>query len=451
LTVRDALAETPPVPRVSRRRFLAALAAAACRPSPSRAPGHVAGDSTLATDELAALAAAYLRAGAGLGRRDFPAAVAAFRDALAINRGDAALAYQIASALAQAGEHAQAIAALERLAGSALVPQARDFPGLPEGALARLHARAREALPETRSAVAHTLAERDLIPEGVAHDPRTDTLFVGSIYKRKVVAVDARGGARDFVAASDDLDSPLGMKVDVATRTLWFAAPALPNMRGFTDAVRGRAAVVAADADTGRIRARYPRTTPGPHLLNDLVVAPGGAVYVTDSEAGEVLRLDPATGEFTVVIPAGEVYYPNGVALSDDGGTLFVADFVRGLTGVRTGSGERFIVAHPRGAATHGFDGLYYHRNALIGVDNGVAQGRIVRMELAPTHDQITAVDVVEAGHPAFEIPTTGTIVGEDLVYVANSQLRSFDGDSIWPPERLQPVQLLRVPLKAPA
>lgn len=433
------------MPRVSRRRFLAA--AAACRPTPSRAPGHVAGDSPLAADELAALAAAYLRAGAGLGRRDFSAAAAAFRDALAINRGDAALAYHLASALAQAGEHAQTIAALEQLAGSDLVPQARDFPGLPADALARLHARAREALPPTRSAVVHTLDERDLIPEGIAHDRQRDTLFVGSIYKRKIVAVDAQG-VRDFVAARDDLDGPLGMKVDAGT--LWFAAPALPNMRGFTDALRGRAAVFAVDTDTGRVRARYPRSTPGPHLLNDLVVAPGGALYVSDSEAGELLRLDPATGEFTVVIPAGEIFYPNGVALSDDGRTLFVADFVRGLTGVRTDSGERFIVAHPRGAHTHGFDGLYFHRGALIGVDNGVAQGRVVRMELAPTHDRITRVDILEAGHPAFDIPTTGTIVGDDLVYIANSQLRSFDGDAIWPPERLQPVQLLRVPL-APA
>lgn len=68
-------------------------------------------------------------------------------------------------------------------------------------------------------------------------------------------------------------------------------------------------------------------------------------------------------------------------------------------------------------------------------------------MELAPTADRITRVDELEAGHPAFEIPTTGTIVGDDLVYVANSQLRSFDGDAIWPQERLQPVKLLRVPL----
>jgi sugar lactone lactonase YvrE len=439
------------VQRPSRRSFLTALAALACRPAPTRAPGHVAEDSPLSADELAAIAAAYLRAGAGLGRRDFAAAATAFREALAINRGDVALDYQIASALAQAGQHDQAIAALEPVVTrTALVPQARDFPGLPADALARLQALARANLPPTRSAVAFTLPERDLIPEGIAHDPQSGSLFVGSIYKRKLVRVAADGTIGDFVAPRDDLDGPLGMKVDVARRTLWVAAPALPNMRGFTEAMRNRAAVLAFDVDSGQLRARHARTTPGPHLLNDLALTPDGTLFVSDSEAGEVLRLDPATGEFTAVIPPGEVYYPNGVALSDDARTLFVADFVRGLTGVRLDSGERFIVAHPRGAFTHGFDGLYYHRGALIGVDNGVAQGRIVRLELAPTHDRITRVDVLEAGHPAFEIPTTGTVVGDHLVYIANSQLRSFDGDTIWPDERLQPIQLLRVPL-APA
>lgn len=398
-------------------------------------------------DELAALAAAYLRAGDAFGRADFAAATAAFRDALAINRGEAALEYHIAATLSRSGAPDQAIAALERLtARSALIPQPRDFPQLPAETLARLQARARGNLPPTRSAVAFTLDERDLIPEGIAHDPRTDTLFVGSIYKRKIVAVAADGRVQDFVAPRDDLDAPLGMKVDAARRTLWVAAPAVPSMRGFTESLRNRAAVFAFDLDSGELRARHPRTTPGPHLLNDLVVA-GDALYVTDSEAGEVLRLDPATGEYTVVIPAGEVNYANGVALSDDGRTLFVADFVRGLTGVRLDSGERFILAHPRGASTHGFDGLYYRRGALIGVDNGAAQGRIVRLALAPEHDRITAVDVLEAGHPAFDIPTTGTIVGDHLVYIANSQLRSFDGGVIWPHERLQPVQLLRVPL----
>ncbi len=104
-------------------------------------------------------------------------------------------------------------------------------------------------------------------------------------------------------------------------------------------------------------------------------------------------------------------------------------------------------VALPR-LFTHGFDGLYYREGALIGVDNGAGQGRVVRLHLSPTRDAVVRIEVLEAGHPSFRIPTTGAIVGDDLIYIANSQLRSFTDDKIWPPERLVPVELLRLSLR---
>ena len=42
--------------------------------------------------------------------------------------------------------------------------------------------------------------------KGIAHDPASGTFFVGSIYKRKIVAISREGVARDLVApAADDL------------------------------------------------------------------------------------------------------------------------------------------------------------------------------------------------------------------------------------------------------
>ncbi|MCY1014088.1 hypothetical protein OV079_52945 [Nannocystis pusilla] len=37
---------------------------------------------------------------------------------------------------------------------------------------------------------------------------------------------------------------------------------------------------------------------------------------------------------------------------------------------------------------------------------------------------------------------------GDSLVYIANSQLRSFEGGQVFPPERLFPVQVLRLSLR---
>jgi hypothetical protein len=434
---------------------LFALAAVlfACGARPASAPpaAAVQGD-VLTADEVEKLAAAYLAAGAAFGRSDFGAAATAFHDAAQINRGDDGLAYQQAAALAAGGRHDEALIVLDRLAAqrTQLIPQARDFPGVDPERLTALAAKIRAGLPPTRSKRVAVLPERDLIAEGVTLDTATHTFYVGSIHRRKVVAVGPDGTSRDLItSAADDLYSPLGMRHDPRRGSLWIASSALPEMQGFDPALhKGRAALHEHDATTGRLRARYPRDTRRPHLLNDLAIDARGQIYVSDSEAGEVLLLAPGPdAQFEVLVPAGELFYPNGVALSDDDSTLFVADFVRGVTAIRLATRARVTLPHPRGASTRGIDGLYFHRGALIAVDNGAGAGRIVRLELAATLDRVLATRVLEAGHPSFEIPTTGTLDGDALVYIANSQLRSFTDGKIFPPEQLRPTELLRVPL----
>lgn len=435
--------------------FALTLPILACGPrSTTSAPPAVRGD-VLDAGEVAALAAAYLAVGAAFGRSDFTAVAAAFADGAKINPGDDSLVYQQAAALALAGRHDEALVTLERMAkaGSQLVPQPRDFPGLAGDRFTAIVTTIRDKLPRPRSTHAFTLAERDLIPEGITLDVGHRTFFVGSIYRRKIVAIGPDGAARDLVAsAADDLYSPLGMRHDPTRGSLWVASSALPNMQGFDKAAHaGRAALHEHDATTGELRARYARDTGSPHLLNDLVLGPRGELYVTDSEAGEVLQLVPGPGaEFEVLVPTGELYYPNGIALADDASTLFVADFNRGITAIRLADRTRKTLPHPHGASTRGIDGLYFHRGNLVGIDNGAGAGRIVRLELAAALDRVLGVVVLEAGHPAFEIPTTGTLDGDALVYIANSQLRSFDGAKIFPAERLRPVELLRLPLTQP-
>lgn len=440
-----------------RRLLLLAALVTACAPrSGARDPAPEAASAVLSDAEVGALATAYGKLGGALGRGDFAAGLAALDEAAAINVGDPSLAYLRASVLAAGKRDDEARAELVRLdaAGSLLVPQRHDFATLAGPELERLAAAARARLPASASVHAFTLAERDLIAEGIAHDPASGGFFVGSIYRRKIVAVDRDGVARDLAVhgagAGEELYSPLGMKFDARRGSLWVATAALPEMQGYVEAEHaGRAALHEIDPSTGRTRARYPRESTSPSLLNDLVIAPGGELYVTDSLAGAVLMLRPGPdARFEAIAPAGEFAYPNGIALADDGGTLLVADFVRGVTAIELASRRTRTLPHPRGVSTHGFDGLYFHRGALIGVDNGAGGGRIVRLSLTPTLDRVTAVEVLEAGHPDFQIPTTGVLVDDALVYIANSQLRSFEGGKIFPPERLMPVQVLRLPLR---
>ena len=70
------------------------------------------------------------------------------------------------------------------------------------------------------------------------------------------------------------LGDVLGMKVDDKRRTLWAA-----SARG------GKTALYAFDLPSGKLLGRYPVDGDG-HQLNALVVAPRGAVYVTDTRPG---------------------------------------------------------------------------------------------------------------------------------------------------------------------
>jgi hypothetical protein len=61
---------------------------------------------------------------------------------------------------------------------------------------------------------------------------------------------------------------------------------------------------------------------------------------------------------------------------------------------------------------------------------------------------RVTRLAVLEQEHPESDIPLTGVIVGDDLYYVARSQLRAFDGKTIWPDEKLKESIIVKLPLE---
>lgn len=77
--------------------------------------------------------------------------------------------------------------------------------------------------------------------------------------------------------------------------------------------------VVAIDPATGAVQEVATGVTP-----NDLAVTGDGFVLITETKTGRVLRIDPKSGQATEA--AAELNRPNGIVLSNDGGTLAVSD-----------------------------------------------------------------------------------------------------------------------------
>jgi hypothetical protein len=335
----------------------------------------------------------------------------------------------MATAQAKAGNKAEALRWLEKAVSRGLdfdlpddptLAQLRETPEMKE-LLARAAANRRVV---NRGRVAFRIPEKELIPEGIAHDPETGAFYVGSINRRKIVRIDKAGKASDFTTSGQDgLWDVLGLRIDPAARTLWACSGAGPS----SGELDGTSSLFRYDLATGKLLGRH--DLPGkPRLCNDIALGKD-EVFFTDSKGGMLHRLRRQGNDYRLetFVGPGTFIYPNGVAISPDFGKLFVADFKKGLSIVDVASGQVRPLPHPERVHVAGIDGLYFHRGSLVAVQNSAGTERIVRFRLNAALDAIESEEVLESRNPLFDIPTTGVLVGGTLNVIVNSQLDSLD------------------------
>jgi hypothetical protein len=310
---------------------------------------------------------------------------------------------------------------------------------------------AANAEPLVRSTVAATLPETDFFAEGISHDPGRGVWYVASIRHRKVARIDRAGRAVEFLKeAQDSLWAVLGVRADPERSTLWVTTAALPQMAGYVAADSGRSAVAAFDLESGRLKARYllPASAAG-HLLGDLVVAPNGDVYATDSQDPAIWRI-PAGGSQAEEFLRHPLFRSlQGPALDSSGKTLYVADYSHGVLAIDLTTRKPRLLPAPPGTTTLGIDGLAWHAGTLIGVQNGVTPPRVVRLRLDPAGERILAVEVLDRHLPLALEATIGTVWGDRYFYVANSQWEQYDdAGRLKPGARLEPLRILELRLR---
>lgn len=295
----------------------------------------------------------------------------------------------------------------------------RDFPVV---------AQAREAFRTT---------ERDLVPEGLAYDPQRNVFFLSSLNRRKIVEIGRDDVATDFVPADRyGLLPVLGIRLSPDDGTVWADS--------FTGS--GHTELLHFDA-SGKLLGRFKPQGAGVHGFNDLVVRKNGEVITTDSLANAVFRFDPATRAFTAIRLHRPVFYPNGIALSADGNTLYVADDL-GVVAVDLRDGaSRDVDPGPRSTLA-GIDGLYWYNGSLIGVQNGIGSPRIAEFRLSSDGLRVTRTTVLENRTNFTALPTTGAIRGSDFYFIANSQIDNLNDDKVMDVTRLEAIRIgvLRLP-----
>ncbi len=306
--------------------------------------------------------------------------------------------------------------------------------------------------PAHRSEIAFQLPERDLVPEGIAYDPKSDTFFLGSIRKRKILRIDRAGEVVTFVPPNENgLLGVVGVKVDEERRLLWACAFDGPQNEEHDPEEPQLTGVFVFHLDDGRPVAKYTVEKKSDwHMCNDLALASDGMAYVTSFAGGTIYEIDPEAGEMTEFLPLPRTA-TNGIAITPDDRFLFIAAGRRILRCDRE-TLEVIALARPAGVEIGGGDGIYFHEGSLLMIEvrlvAGALSDRVLQLGLSGELDAIETVAVLDEDHPLYSTPTTGALVGDWFYYVANSQFRKIDEQGKMPPlEELSDITILKVPL----
>jgi len=357
-----------------------------------------------------------------------------FASFLASGGEPAAVRFDEALSYAKLGNYAKALSTLEEALKDTpwLDPASEaDFKPIAGcSSFKALVARIEKRYPVVAAAKpALTIHATDLIPEGLAADPVDGSLYMSSIYHRKIVKIAPDGKVSDFIAEGQDgILSVLGLKVDPRDRSVWAASERLD-----------KAALFHFDS-SGKTLAQYLPEEPGKHGFNDLVITPSGQVLVTDSTDNSVYSL-PAGGKKLIRYALGNRAYPNGIALSSDSTTVYVAHGF-GIARMNVDGTGLTELSAPAGISLAQADGLYFWNGGLIAVQNGFGPNRIVYLKLAPDGKSVTAGKLLEFRSSNLDLPTTGAILNGNFYYMVNTQIDHEQDGKLKNAERLQPVRI---------
>jgi len=368
------------------------------------------------------------------------------------NPNDPVLLYNLAADYGAKCDSANTLTLLHKVAslpGGLDPSEYRDFAFLhdsPEFKAIVAQIRAQNP-PRIQSHTAFIIKEPNLFPEGMAYARFNGRVYAGSV-QRKIVWTNKSGGTHDLVRPGQDgLGYVGGLHVDEKRRQLWAVSTAFGNAN---DAPLMTQGLFVYDLANGKHAATFVLPDKASGFLNDVTVAPAsGEAYTTNTGTGAVYIARRGSRDLQIFLPAGTVTGANGIALSDDEKTLFVAgDF--GITRVDLQTKFAVMLPKPEGVIDASIDGLYFYRQSLVGIQNAIHPGRVVRFYLDANLARITRGDILETYNPSFENPTTACLDGDSLLFMANPQLHKWiPGKPLSPVSELHDIRIQRIILRA--
>lgn len=281
----------------------------------------------------------------------------------------------------------------------------------------------------------YKVTQTGLYPEGIDYDTKNEKFLFSSLHKGAVYAMDTKGGLSVF-ATSSKLVTPTGIYTDEIRNRLIVANADLGISQKSTPGSAGSIASVSifnlASGELIKDIDLKHFTRGKGSCLNDIAVDAQGTIYVTDSFAPNIYKIDasynatvyatdilfsPAAGQFGL---NGIVFHPDGylLAVKTDDSKLFKISLSNPL-----------MIKQVAGVSFSAPDGIELDKNNnLTVVENGLGQGKTYTFSSSSNWDN--AVKIKETNIGKEEFPTTAALASDGNIYVVNSKLgRLLTGD----------------------
>ncbi len=278
--------------------------------------------------------------------------------------------------------------------------------------------------PLESGVVAFKLSEVDLHPEGITYHEKEGAFFVSSVRKGKIVKVQD-GEVSVF---RDGLpNSVMGLGIDEKNKILWACTTPTENHENGNGSI---ASLLKFDLK-GRLLNEF--ISPDKEAwFGDLIVASNGDVYVTSSsqKIPAIYKYDAELNEFDTFLELNELVSLQGIALNEDENIIYLSDYKYGLYWISLSKKKLNTLQNGTEHPLKGIDGLYYNDNSLIAIHNGLKPFQVVKYKLNKPGDIIKSFEFLEKALPDMNEPTLGTIVDDDLYYIANSPWPFYDKEN---------------------
>ncbi len=281
--------------------------------------------------------------------------------------------------------------------------------------------------------VAFDLPKSDILMNALAWDAKRKALLVGSGHDGSIHLVDDKGKLTEFIAAGADsnLWGVDALAVDGPHNKLYATTSASPRFSGFNADNANKSAVLEFDLTTGKLLHKYTMQHDGAgRTLNALAVSKDGRAYVADGAHKTIFKLDG--GALKPIVENPKLANISAITVTDDGRTLFLADYADGIYGFDLAKGVAFQPKYnSEQLVLGGIVGMHWYEGNLIIIEDGMTPKRVMRLKLSDDNNTIVGAMPLDVANDAFTALGDGTIAGDNLYFVANRQDSLYDSHGV--------------------